>query len=143
MSTHCSITENMKSSTLIIPLVVAGLCGCYSLPQKYSASPTRSLVRGVSADGTSVQIRSVDGSDANRINWLGPNHPGDKVWLEPGVHKVNVVCSTEDNNKGGSYVVDADVEVDVQPGYTYSLTASPFKGAGIPHVTVTKRESKG
>ena len=133
----------MKTSILIIPLVAAALCGCNSLPQKYSASPTRSLVRGVSADGTSVQIRSVDGSDANRINWLGSNHPGDKgVSSNASVHKVNVVCSNEDNYKGGSYLVDADVEVDVQPGYTYSLTASPFKGAGIPHVTVTKRESK-
>jgi len=131
----------MKTLALIIPLVAAVLCGCSSVPQKYSASPTRSLVRGVSADHSSVQIRSVDGSDATISSWISPDHFGDKVWLESGVHKLTVICSTEDD-KCGLYTVNADVEVDVQPGFTYLLTASPFKGVGTPHVTVTKKESK-
>jgi hypothetical protein len=127
----------MKTSILTIPFIAAILCGCSTLPQQYSASPTRSLVQGVSAKDTSVQIRSVDGGD---IVYVRSGHIGGRVWLEPGIHKVSVTCSTEE--KAGLYTVDAEVEVDVQPGYTYILTASPFKGVGTPHVEVTKKECK-
>jgi hypothetical protein len=127
----------MKTSILTLLFIAVILCGCSTLPQQYSASPTRCLVQGVSAEDTSVQIRSVDGGN---VIYVRSGHIGDRVWLEPGAHKVSVTVSTE--YKAGLYTVDADIEVDVQPGYTYFLTASPFKGVGTPHVEVTKKESK-
>lgn len=113
------------------------MCGCGTLPPEYSAAPTRSLVRGVTLKDTSVQIRAVDGGHPL---WIRNHHIGDRVWLEPGVHKVSVVCSTED--KCALFSVNTDIEMDVQPGYKYSLIAWPFHGAGAQYVDITKIECK-
>jgi len=95
-------------------------------------------VRGVSAGNSSVLIRTVDGGD---VIWVRRYHLGDKVWLEPGVHKVSVTCST--SSSWGAYTAGSDVEVDVQAGYTYLLSADPIKSIrDKPHVEVTKKDSK-
>jgi hypothetical protein len=124
----------MKISLPTIFCIAALMCGCSALPQQYSAAPTRSLVKGVSLKGTSVQIRSVDGGNVIQVR---RGQIGDRVWLEPGIHKMLVTCATEEN--AGLYQVNADVEVNVQPGYAYFLTASPFKGVGMPHVEVSSK----
>jgi hypothetical protein len=85
-----------------------------------------------------VQIRAVDGGD---VIWVRGYHIGDKVWLEPGVHKVSVMCST--STSWGAYTIGTEVEVDVQAGYTYFLKSDPIKSIrDTPHVEVTKKESK-
>jgi hypothetical protein len=118
--------------------VAAFLTGCSTLPEPYSASPTRALVRGVSTGNSSVQIRAVDGGE---VLWVRGYHLGDKVWLEPGVHKISVMCTT--STSFGSYMVGSEAEVEVQPGFTYFLTSEPIKsGSDKPHITVTKQQSK-
>ena len=55
--------------------------------------------------------------------------------------KVSVMCSTSTSR--GAYTVGTEVEVDVQPGFTYFLTTDPIKGVSDkPHVTVSKKETK-
>jgi hypothetical protein len=123
---------------IIIILFAAFVSGCSTLPEQYAASPTRSLVQGVSTANSSVQIRAVDGGD---VIWVRDYQIGDKVWLEPGIHKVSVMCST--STSWGAYTAGAEVEVDVQPGYTYFLTADPIKSISEkPHVQVAKKKSK-
>jgi hypothetical protein len=83
-------------------------------------------------------IRAVDGGE---VLWVRGYHLGDKVWLERGVHKVSVMCST--STSWGAYTIGTEVQVDVQPGFTYSLTTDPIKNVSdTPHITVTKKESK-
>jgi hypothetical protein len=121
-----------------ILLLAVFISGCSTLPPQYSALPTRCLVKGVSTDDSSVQIRAVDGGD---VIWVRRYHIGDEVWLDPGVHKVSVMCST--SMSWGSYTVGTEVEVDVQPGYAYFLTTDPIKSiSDKPHIEVTKKESK-
>jgi len=68
-------------------------------------------------------------------------HLGDKVWLEPGVHKVSVMCTT--STSWGADMVGAEVEVDVQPGFTYFLATDPIQNTSDkPHITVTKKEAR-
>jgi hypothetical protein len=123
---------------LAIPLLAALISGCSTLPPQYAQAPTRCLVRGVSAGNSSVLIRTVDGGD---VIWVRRYHLGDKVWLEPGVHKVSVMCST--TSSWGAYSAGSDVEVDVQPGYTYLLSTDPMKSIrDKPQVEVAKKESK-
>ena len=123
---------------ILVLLFTAFISGCSTLPEQYAASPTRCLVRGVSTGDSSVQIRAVDGGD---VIWVRGYHLGDTVWLEPGVHKVSVMCST--STSWGAYTIGTEVEVDVQAGYTYFLAIDPIKGIhDTPHVEVTKKESK-
>lgn len=123
---------------LLILFAAAFISGCSSLPPKYSAAPTRFLVRGVSTGNFSVLIRAVDGGE---VLWVRGYHLGDKVWLEPGVHKISVMCST--STSWGAYTVGAEAEVDVQAGYTYFLTTDPIKSiSDKPQIKVAKKESK-
>ena len=155
---------------ILILLIAAFGCSCSTLPEQYSASPTRCLVQGVFTvepvkkdtfshamlgvldpnDHTPlttqkptwtshVQINSVDGGE---ILWVRGYHLGDKVWLEPGVHKLLVMCTTE--YSWGSIMVGTQVEVDIQPGYKYFLTLrNPIKSTSDkPQVDVSKEESK-
>jgi hypothetical protein len=139
-------------------LLAVFVSSCSTLPQQYAASANRILVQGVATGKgdafnrfmfgqlvpgeptgvTHVQIRSVDGGD---VIWVRGYHLGDKVWLEPGVHKVSVMCCT--SYSWGKIMAGTDVDLDVQTGYTYFLAASALKSASDkPHVEVTKKESK-
>ena len=125
---------------ILILLIASLVCGCgtMKLPEQYSASPNRSLVQGVSSRGSSVQIRAVDGGD---VLYVGNYRLGDKVWLEPGTHKVSVMCST--SSSWGSYMAGTDVEITIEAGYSYLLTASPMKSVmDKPHVEVAKQTSR-
>jgi hypothetical protein len=143
----------------LILLIAAFLCGCSStIPERYSAAPTRCLVQGVATGKgdafnrfmfgqlvpgeptgvTHVRIRSVDGGE---VLWERGYHLGDRVWLQPGVHRLSVMCSTK--YSWGAITAGADVDMDVQPGYSYFLAAGPLKGVSdTPHVEVTKKEAK-
>ena len=124
-----------KILTLLLAVIISG---CSTLPEQYAASPSRCPVRGVSTGDSSVQIRAVDGGD---VIWVRGYHLGDKVWLEPGIHKVSAMCST--STSWGAYTIGTEVEVDVQPGYAYYLTTDPIKNIhATPHIEVTKRENK-
>jgi len=164
-----SLDETRTMNKIPIFLLAVLVSGCGSLPPQYSASPTRCLVQGISTaqpvkketvghlmfgmldpnDPTPVGshrptwttqalIRSVDGGN---ILWVRGYHLGDKVWLEPGVHKLSVICST--SYDWGTMTRGVDVDMDIHPGYTYFLAASQIKDTSdIPHVEVTKKESK-
>ncbi|HLX69234.1 MAG TPA: hypothetical protein VKV04_06365 [Verrucomicrobiae bacterium] len=126
----------MKKFTILLLAVI--ISGCGTLPPQYAQAPTRSLVRGISTGDSSVLIRAVDGGE---VIWVRGYHLGNKVWLEPGVHKVSVMCST--STSWGAYTIGSEVEIDVQPGCTYFLTTDPIKSSqDKPHVEVTKKESK-
>ena len=100
-------------------------------------APNRCLVRGVSAKGASVRIRAVDGGE---VLYVGNYSLGDKVWLGPGAHKVSVMCST--STSWGAYTIGTDVQLTIEPGYTYLLTVDPIKDVmDKPHVVVDKRRS--
>jgi hypothetical protein len=161
----------MKSlPVLFVGLVAVFLSGCGSLPAQYSASPNRSLVKGLykaepvkketvshlmlgmldpndhtpvipqkSTWTTHVQINSVDGGD---VLWVRGYHIGDKVWLEPGVHKLIVMCTTE--YFWGSVMVGTPIEVNVQAGYNYFLTLqNPLRSVNDkPKVDISKEQIK-
>ena len=105
---------------MFVLLAAVVLTGCGTLPGQYSAAPTRSLIKGVSTANSAVKIRSIDGGDV--IYARGINL-GDKVWLEPGIHKVDVVC--ESKHSWGSHFQTVQVEIDVQPGYDYFVSTDP------------------
>ena len=91
-------------------------------------------MQGKSTGSSSVLIRAVDGGE---VIWVRGYHLGDKVWLEPS-HKVSVMCST--STSWGAYTVGTEVDVNVQPGFTYLLTTDPIKSVSDkPHVSVTKK----
>jgi len=95
-------------------------------------------VRGISNGNSSVQIRAVDGGE---VLWVRGYHLGDKVWLEPGVHKISVMCTTR--TSWGAEMVGTEVEVDVQLGFTYFLATDPIQSTSDkPRITVTKKEAK-
>lgn len=151
-------------------IFLAGLLsGCGSLPPQYSASPTRCLVQSVTVVepvkqltfqhamlgvldpddhslvvqrrpswSTHVLIRSVDGGD---ILWVRPYHLGGKVWLEPGQHKISVICYTD--YSWGTTSRGTDVDLSVKSGCTYSLSASQLKSASdIPYVDAIEEANK-
>jgi hypothetical protein len=155
-----------KNSILMLAVLISG---CGSLPTQYSASPTRCLVQGVSANEpvkkdslghlmfgmldpndptpvtshrptwtTHVLIRTVDDGE---ILWIRGYHLGDKVWLEPGIHKISVMCSTD--YSWGTLTRGTDIDLNVKPGCTYFLAASQLKDtADSPHVEVTEKANK-
>ena len=121
----------------LIPILL--LSGCSTLPEQYAATPTRSLVKGRSNILTSseVQIRSVDDGD---VIWVNSYHLGNKVWLEPGSHKISVACTS--HYTWGSYMVCTDVTIDVQTGYTYFLSTPQITSpTDKPVITVTKKKN--
>jgi hypothetical protein len=105
---------------ILFILLGALLTGCSTLPEQYAKSPTRSLIKGVSTSNTEVRIRTVDGGEAILSKGI---HLGDKVWLEPGIHKVEVMCTTK--TSWGSIISPGEVEIGVQPGYDYFLSTDP------------------
>ena len=124
-----------KIPILLLTLLISG---CSSLPPQYAASPTRCLVRGASEGNADVLIRSVDDG---AVLWVKGYHLGHEAWLEPGVHKVSVMCST--STAWGTYSAGTDVEMTIQPGYTYFLTTDPIKDISEkPQVVVTKKANK-
>ena len=98
--------------------------GCSALPKEYSKAPTRSLVRGESTPSSNVLIRKVDDGE---MLWRGANNLGNDVWLEPGSHKVAVMCVT--NTSWGSRMGGAEVVVKVQQGSEYLIKANPMKSS--------------
>jgi hypothetical protein len=130
--------EAIVMNKICLVLLPGLLAGCSSLPEQYSKSPTRSLVQGVLTYDSSVLIRSVDGGP---VIWVKGHRLGDKVWLEPGLHKISVMCST--STTWGAYTTGAEVEVEVERGYSYLITTGPIKNKEEkPQVQVTKKEKK-
>ncbi|MFO1477894.1 MAG: hypothetical protein U1F98_14765 [Verrucomicrobiota bacterium] len=124
-------------NTLLIILFAAVISGCGTLPPQYSAAPTRCLVKGVSDGNSTVQICTVDGGQPILIN---DHEIGDKVWLEPGAHKIGVTCTTK--MSWGTIMKGADVELDAKLGNTYLLKASPVKSVSdTPHVEVIVKKA--
>lgn len=169
---HCgllTVSRNLNMKKITVLFLIALLSGCGSLPPKYSASPTRCLVQSATVvepvkpltfqhamlgvfdpdDHTTVSrrrpswsthilIHSVDSGD---ILWVRPNSLGGKVWLEPGQHKISVICCTD--YSWGTMSRGTDIDLEVKPGYTYSLAASQLKHmSDIPQVEVTKKAAK-
>jgi hypothetical protein len=133
-----AVRQNSTMNKITILFVAVFISGCGSLPPQYSASPARCLVRGVSTGNSDVLIRCVDGGD---IVWVKKYHLGHEVWVEPGVHKISVMCST--SMSWGAYSSGSEVEVDAQPGHAYFLTTDPIKSVhDKPHIEVTEKESR-
>jgi len=125
---------------LIRMFFVATLCslsGCVApLPNEYANSPEKSLVIGNRAGSVNVLIRSVD--DSEPLFRSGYNL-GNKVWLNPGIHTVNVTCI--ENQSWGQVIAHKDIQIDVKKGYTYELAAY-FDGK-TPEVFLTALPSSG
>jgi hypothetical protein len=75
-----------------------------------------SLVEGLATAESSVQICEGNGRIAGNRR--------QKVWLKPGLQTVSLLCST--NMSWGTHTVEADVELEVEPGYCYCLSAQPM-----------------
>ena len=112
----------MKYIAIIIAIALG--VSCTALPTGYSKAPTRSLVRGESNRDSNVLIRKVN--DGEMI-WRGANNLGNEVWLEPGTHKVAVMCIT--NTSYGSRMGGAEVTVKVVQGSEYLIKANPMKSS--------------
>ena len=134
---------------ILILLIAAFGCSCSTLPEQYSPAPGRSLVEGVTTeDATEVTRVEIGNVDGNPLPISGDyQHLAKKVWLEPGVHKLNVTCHT--SYSWGTLMDSTKVEIDVQPGYNYYLTSSPLKIVSAkplkttkPLVEVTKKASQ-
>ena len=122
---------------LFVLLVAALAWGC-STSAPEPSSRNRALVRGVATGNTRVLIRSVDGGE---VLWTGGYRLGDKVWLQPGRHRLALMCETRDSRQ--RIVKGAEVELEVEAGYTYSLSVNPLRSvADNPQVSVTTRKGK-
>ncbi|MBA4150067.1 MAG: hypothetical protein H0X66_18300 [Verrucomicrobia bacterium] len=87
---------------------------------------------------THVHILSVDGGDPLYVRGY---NLGKKVWLEPGIHKLQVECTTR--YSWGTRMMFADVQIDIQPGYTYLLTTNPLRNeSDVAKVEVIKEATK-
>jgi len=161
-----AIRRNYTMKILAVIFLTGLLSGSSSLPPQYSASPSRCLMQSVTVVepvkritfqhamlgaldpddhslvvqrrptwSTHVLIRSVD--DGN-VLWVHPNRLGDQVRLEPGVHKLSVICSTD--YSWGTMSRGPDVDLIVRLGCAYSLATSQLKSmSNIRHVDVTEK----
>jgi hypothetical protein len=123
----------MKKLLAIIALA-SGVSCSGSLPAGYSNAPGRSLVKGETTPGSRVLIRSVDDGE---ILWQRGYSLGDRVWLEPGHHKVSVMCVND--RTSGSDMGGTEVKINVQSGAEYLIKARPLKNPGdMPQAEVVK-----
>jgi hypothetical protein len=121
---------------LFILFAVALVTGCSALPEKYSASASRCLVQGVSSGDRKVLIRSVDDGE---VLWVRGYHLGNKVWVEPGVHKLSLMC--EGSHSTGKILIGTEVEIEAVAGYTYYLSApEPLSLSEKPRIEVTAKK---
>jgi hypothetical protein len=134
---------------ILILLIAAFGCSCSTLPEQYTQAPSRSLVEGVTTQDatevTRVEIANIDGNPLPISSDY--QHVPKQVWLEPGIHKLFVSCHT--SYSWGTLQDSAQVEIDVQAGYSYYLTSSAIKllsdkslPTTKPQVEVTKKASK-
>ena len=87
---------------------------------------------------THVKIFLVDGGDPLYVRGY---NLGKKVWLEPGIHNLTLECTT--HYSWGTRGMFADVQIDVQPGYKYSLTTNPLRNdSDVAKVEVIKEAIK-
>lgn len=120
--------------TILAIIALASGVSCSSIPQQYSNAPGRSLVRGETTSGSRVLIRSVDDGE---VLWMRGYSLGDRVWLEPGNHKVSVMCVND--TASGSDMGGTEVKINVQSGAEYLIKARPSKNVGdMPQVDVVK-----
>jgi len=127
-----------KICSICLLLIAVSLTGCSSLPKEYAATPTRSLVQGDVTTECGVLIRSVDGGP---VIWIRGHRLGSKVWLDPGVHKLSVMCSS--STVWGAYTIGTEVEVQIESGFNYLISSAPIKNrAEKPQVTVVKQAKK-
>lgn len=124
----------ISMKTIFAIIALASGVSCSSIPQQYSSAPGRSLVRGETTSNSRVLIRSVDDGE---VLWMRGHSLGDKVWLEPGHHKVSVMCVTD--TAFGSDMGGTEVKVHVQSGVEYLIKARPLKNPGdMPQAEVVK-----
>jgi len=102
----------------------AAIIGCAGQPAAVKGQPA--LLVGAQASGARVLIKSVD--DGPTL-WAQPGALGSRVTINPGHHKVAVMCEL------GTHFVDAVVTLDVRPGQTYDLTGAPAEGTNGCNVT--------
>lgn len=125
---------NFMKTVLAIVALVSGVSCSGSLPAGYSNAPGRSLVQGETTSNSRVLIRSVDDG---AVLWMRGYNLGNKVWLEPGNHKVSVMCVND--TAYGSNMGGTEVKVQVQPGAEYLIKARPLKNPGdMPQADVVK-----
>jgi hypothetical protein len=132
----CWPNTHHAMNKLFILFAVALVTSCSTLPEKYSASASGCLVQGVSSGGRKVLIRTVDDGE---VLWVRGYHLGDKVWLEPGIHKLSVMC--EGSHASGKIIMGTEVELEVVAGYSYYLSASgPLSLSEKPRIEITKKK---
>lgn len=124
---------SMKT-VLAITALASGVSCTGSLPAAYSNAPGRALVQGETTSSSRVLIRSVDDGE---VLWMRGYNLGNKVWLEPGHHKVSVMCVNDTAN--GSNMGGTEVKVNVQAGAEYLIKARPLRNASdMPQAEVVK-----
>ena len=73
-------------------------------------------------------------------------HPTYKIWLEPGLHKLRLMCRTEYNGDllFSGHVIQkiSIVDLDIQAGYKYSLELlSPIRSdSDDPQIDIKKKK---
>src|SRR5262249_50763562 len=119
-------------------LLAALLSGCSSPdlpPPRHPVKPGQCLVLGVTSGGSEVMIRRVHDGE---ILWIKDNQLGHEASVAPGSHKIAVTCTT--HASWGTRTVEAEVQVEVEPGYTYYLTTGPINDFKTkPRIDVTRK----
>lgn len=109
----------MARRGLLAVAVAIAVAGCSTLPQQVEKADGRALVEGTRNSSVSVLIRTVDGGD---VLWINGNDLGSEVWLDPGHHKIEVMCRFQ--SSWGTRIVPGHVEIDVTTGSTTHLDGS-------------------
>lgn len=104
----------MHKPSILVALLLLGACS--SLPASIAKQSGKALVKGVDTAPLKVMIRTVDDGD---ILWLGNYKLGTEAWVDPGIHKVNVMC--EFHHSWGNKLLPGNIEIETKEGVVYEL----------------------
>ena len=113
------------------------LSSCASLPDSVSMEEGRILVRGEMTDLSDVRIRSVDGGE---VLWLGKKGLSTEVWLDPGPHRLSLMCTTE--SRYGPQMAPAELTLEADAGRSYVIHAAALElGQEVCEVSVAGHDA--
>jgi len=104
---------SVKTIALIISMLSIASCASNSISRK----PGDALLIGENSSSLKVMIRTIDEGD---ILWVGSYTLGTSAIIEPGNHKVNVMC--EFKFSWGTKLVPGNIQINTQSNTDYKIT---------------------
>lgn len=107
----------MKSKLFCL-ILIALMSGCVAVQK--TAKPGQGLLKGVDNSEVKVMIRTIDDGE---ILWVGSYKLGTTATIEPGLHKVSIMC--EFKYSWGQKIIHGQTEIDVKPDTIYIVEGKP------------------